>query len=378
MEAKGADIIHLEIGEPDFDTPRYIKDAAVRALNDGYTHYSAPAGLFEVREAFADHITKTRGVHYTRDEIIVTLGAKSTVFYSLLATINPGDEVIHANPAYPIYESMIRFLGAVPVPVALRESHDFRFDVADVEKAITPKTRMLIINSPQNPTGGVLEKSDVQRIAELAKRHNFWVLSDEIYSRILYDGFQHCSIASMSGMKDRTILIEGFSKAYAMTGWRLGYGAMPKELAAHVARIQNNDTSCAAAFTQVAGAAAYAGPQDEIEKMIAAFKARRDLIVDGLNSLPGVTCHLPKGAFYVFPNFSAYGISSNKLATHILEKAHVAALSGTSFGKLGEGYLRFSYANSNANIERAIERIRKALRELPTKPAKKKRATLAK
>jgi aspartate/methionine/tyrosine aminotransferase len=373
IEATGADVVHLEIGEPDFDTPQFIKDAAKKALDDGYTHYVPTPGITAVRDAFAEYITKTRGVKCVGEEIVIAPGAKPIIFFALMATINAGDEVIYPNPAYPIYESMIRFLGAKPVPVHLREQNDFRLDVKELGKLITRKTRMLILNSPQNPTGGVLELSDLKKIAALANKHDFWVMSDEVYSRILYDGFVHHSILSERGMKARTILIDGHSKTYAMTGWRLGYGVMPKQLVPHVARLQTNATSCAAAFTQIAGAAAYAGPQVEIEKMVAEFKARRDLIVDGLNALPQVTCRKPKGAFYVFPNFSAYGKTSKELETLFLEKAHVAALAGTSFGAFGEGYLRFSYANSRQNIEKAIDRIRQTLEQMPL-PSRKKRS----
>jgi aspartate/methionine/tyrosine aminotransferase len=362
MEARGIDVVHLEIGEPDFDTPAFIKAAARKALDDGYTHYVPSAGIPAVREAFADYIARTRRVECDADEIVVTPGAKPIIFFGLMATVNAGDEVIYPNPGFPIYESMIRFLGAIAVPYRLREQKDFRLDVDELEKLVTPKTRLLIVNSPHNPTGGVLEQSDIERIAALARRHDFWVMTDEVYSRILYDGFEHRSIISEPGMKARTILIEGHSKTYAMTGWRLGYGVMPRELAVHVARLQTNATSCTAAFTQVAGAAAYAGEQTEIQNMVAEFKARRDLIVEGLNSLPSVRCNKPKGAFYVFPNFCAYGMSSKELETLLLEKARVAALAGTSFGEFGEGYLRFSYANSRQNLEKAIERIRKVLK----------------
>jgi aspartate/methionine/tyrosine aminotransferase len=374
MEARGVDVVHLEIGEPDFDTPRFIKDAAKKALDDSFTHYVPSAGIAAVRETFADYISKTRGVKCASDEIVVTPGAKPIIFFGLMATVNAGNEVIYPNPGFPIYESMIRFLGAKPVPIRLREQNDFRLDVKELERLLTRNTRLLIINSPHNPTGGVLEPSDLSKIAALAKRNDLWVMTDEVYSRILYDGVEHHSILSLPGMKQRTILIEGHSKTYAMTGWRLGYGVMPRQLAAHVARLQTNATSCTAAFTQIAGAAAYQGAQSEVEAMVAEFKARRDLIVAGLNSLPHVTCRQPKGAFYVFPNFSAYGMTSKELETLLLEKAHVAALAGTSFGKFGEGYLRFSYANSRQNIQKAVERIRKLLKALPSPPPPKHRS----
>jgi aspartate/methionine/tyrosine aminotransferase len=286
------------------------------------------------------------------------------MFYAILACVDPGDEVIYPNPGFPIYESLINFVQAIPVPLALREERGFRFDISDLQKLITPKTRMLILNSPQNPTGGILTEEDLRAIADLAVAHNLTVLSDEIYARIIYDGFKHASIATFPGMADRTIILDGFSKTFAMTGWRLGFGIMPEVLVPHMAQLQINSTSCTASFTQMAGVEALAGPQAEVEKMVAEFKRRRDVIVDGLNAIPGIKCHKPLGAFYVFPNVSGLGKSSKFLADYLLNEANVAALSGTAFGMYGEGYLRFSYANSVENIRLALDRIQSAVARL--------------
>ncbi|HEX9746513.1 MAG TPA: pyridoxal phosphate-dependent aminotransferase [bacterium] len=365
LEAKGIDMIHMEIGEPDFNTPQYIKDAAIQALQDGHTHYVASKGIPEVRHAFAEYIAETRNIPCTQTEIVVTPGAKPIVFFGLLATINPGDEVVYPDPGYPIYKSVIDFLGAKAVPLPLKESVGFRFQHDDLYKAVNEKTKMIIINSPQNPTGGVLTEDDLNVIADVAKEFDCWVMTDEVYSRILYDGHEHKSIVSIPGMLDRTIMIEGHSKTYAMTGWRLGYGVMPEGVASHVTRLMNNSNSCTAAFTQLAGVAAYEGPQDEVEAMRQEFEERRDIIVDGLNSIEHVKCEKPLGAFYVFPNFKEYGWDSADIETYLLQNAHVATLAGTSFGKFGEGYIRLSYACSKEQIEKAIERIRDAMKNLP-------------
>ncbi len=370
LEAQGRDIVHLEIGEPDFDTPENIVNAGQEALGNGFTHYGPSAGLPQTREAIADYIEQTRpGVTCSPDEIVVTPGAKPIMFYALMATIDEGDEVIYPNPGFPIYESVIDFLGAKSVALPLKESKEFRFDLADLEARITPKTRMLIINSPQNPTGGILTEDDLRGIAELAVKNDIIVFSDEIYSRITYDGFQHTSILKFPGMKERTIMLDGFSKTYAMTGWRLGYGMMPAGIASIVAKLQTNCTSCTASFTQMAGIEALTGPQEKAEEMIEEFRRRRDVIVDGLNAIPGFRCHRPQGAFYVFPNIEATGYSSQKLADYLLNEAGVACLSGTAFGQFGEGYLRFSYANSVENIEKALERIGEAVTKLSTEGA---------
>lgn len=365
LEATGRDIIHLEIGEPDFDTPQNIVDAAKGALDDGFTHYGPSAGLPQAREAIAEYIERTRsGVSCSADEIVITPGGKPIMFYAMMATVDEGDEVIYPNPGFPIYESVINFLGAKPVALPLREEKEFRFDLADLEARITRKTRMVIINSPQNPTGGILTREDLEGIADLANRHNLIVFSDEIYSRITYDGFQHTSILEFPGMKERTIMLDGFSKTYAMTGWRLGYGMMPPSIASIVAKMQTNCTSCTSSFTQVAGIEALSGPQDRAEEMVSEFHRRRDVIVDGLNRIPGIRCLRPQGAFYVFPNIEGTGYSSQRMADYLLNTAGVACLSGTSFGQFGEGFIRFSYANSVENIQKALDRIEDAVSKL--------------
>ncbi|TAK54697.1 MAG: pyridoxal phosphate-dependent aminotransferase, partial [Bacteroidetes bacterium] len=320
-------------------------------------------GLPPLRNAIAQYISNTRGIEVTPGQVVVTPGGKPIMFYTILACIDEGDEVIYPNPGFPIYESAIEFVGGKAVPLALKEEKAFAFDIEDLKKLITNKTKMLIINSPENPTGGVLTKEDIKQIAQLAIKHDLLVLADEIYSRSVYDGFEHFSIASVPGMQQRTVLLDGFSKTYAMTGWRLGYGVMPEELAKLVTQLQINSVSCTASFTQIAGVEALTGNQDEAEKMVAEFKRRRDVIVDGLNSIPGITCLKPLGAFYVFPNITGTGRTSRDLAEYLLNEAGVACLSGTAFGKYGEGYLRFSYANSVPNIEQALERIAKALKK---------------
>jgi aspartate/methionine/tyrosine aminotransferase len=368
LEAQGREIIHLEIGEPDFDTPAHIKAAAVRALEEGWTHYTPAAGIPALREAIADYIRRTRGIPVGPEHVVVVPGGKPIMFFAILALVEEGDEVIYPNPGFPIYESMIRFVGARPVPLRLRMENEFRVDVEELARLITPRTRMLILNSPANPTGGVLTREDLEAIAELCLKHDLVVLSDEIYSRILYEG-EHISIASFPGMLERTIILDGFSKTYAMTGWRLGYGVMPEPLAEAVTRLMINSNSCTAAFTQIAGIAALTGPQDEVDRMVAAFRERREVMVEGLNRLPGFRCLKPKGAFYAFPNIEGTGISSRELAHYLLEEAGVAVLSGTAFGEYGEGFLRLSFANSIENIQKALERIEKALQRLPIRAA---------
>jgi len=361
MEAEGRDIVHLEIGEPDFDTPPNIIKAAITALKSGYTHYGPSAGMPAVRKVFAEHITKDRGVEVKPENIVITPGAKPILFFSILALVDEGDEVIYPNPGFPIYESMINFVGGVPVPIPLREEKNFSFDVDELRSLVNEKTKLIIVNSPQNPTGGILTKKDMKAVAELADKYDAWILSDEVYSKIIYEG-KHVSIYDFPEVKDRTILLEGHSKTYAMTGWRLGYGIMPAPLAEHIARLQTNSNSCTASFTQMAGVEALTGPQTRSRKMVKEFKARRDLIVDGLNTIPGFTCLKPKGSFYVFPNITGTGMKSKELEVYLLDKAGVAGLSGTSFGKYGEGYLRFSYANSQENIKKALEKIRSVLK----------------
>jgi len=357
LEAKGVEVIHLEIGEPDFDTPANISQAAVRALKEGYTHYGPSAGLPEFREEIARYITKDRGMKVEPENVVVTPGAKPVLFFSALAILNEGDEAIYPNPGFPIYESVIDFLGAKPVPVRLREENNFGFDLDEFESLLSPRTRMIILNSPQNPTGGVLERAHLERIAELVRERDLFVLSDEIYCKILYEG-EHVSLATFPGMQEKTIILDGYSKTYAMTGWRLGYGIMNETLAAHVARLQTNCTSCPCSFTQRAGIEGITGPQNESRKMVAEFKKRRDVIVNGLNSIKGVSCLTPKGAFYVFPNVTETGIDCKELASRLLEEKGVAVLSGTAFGEFGRGYLRLSYANSVENIKKGLARMK--------------------
>lgn len=357
LEAEGREIVHLEIGEPDFDTPENIIEAAVNALRGGYTHYTPAAGMTDMREAIATYTGQTRGIACGPENVVITPGAKPVMFYAILALVNRDDEVIYPNPGFPIYESVINFIGARPVPIQLRMENDFRMDIDELLGKITPRTRMIIINSPQNPTGGVLTAADLEAIADAAIKHNIVIFSDEIYSRIVYDG-AHESILSIPGMAERTILLDGMSKTYAMTGWRLGYGVMPAKLADAVTRLQTNCASCTAAFTQRIIPEALFGPQDKPQQMVAEFKKRRDVIVDGLNEIPGISCLRPAGAFYVFPNVKKLGLTSNELENRILQEAGVAILSGTSFGAFGEGFLRLSYANSIKNIQLALSRLR--------------------
>ncbi len=365
MEAQGKKIIHLQIGEPDFDTPKNIREAGKLAIDKGFTHYGPSAGLPQTRTAVAEYLTKTRGVKFERDEIIIMPGGKPVMFFTILALVNPGDEVIYPNPGFPIYESMIKFVGGKPVPLPIREENDFNFDPQELEKLITPKTKLFIINSPANPTGGFLEKEDLAKIVQIMARHpDVAILSDEIYSRILYGDAVHHSITEFPGMKERTIILDGFSKTYAMTGWRLGYAAAPKELILKLATLATNCHSCTASFSQIAAIEALQGPQESVDQMVAEFKRRRDVIVEGLNSLPGVSCHTPKAAFYVFPNVKKLGRSSKEIADFLLLEAGVACLAGTSFGSLGEGYLRFSYANSVENIRAGIQKMAEALPRL--------------
>jgi len=356
LGAQGRDIVHLEIGEPDFDTPRNIIDAAVDALHKGFTHYGPSAGLMELREVIAQYVSETRRVNVTPDEVVVVPGGKPIIFFSILALAQEGDEVIYPNPGFPIYESMINYVGAKAVPIRLCEELDFRLDVDELAALINDRTKLIILNSPQNPTGGVLEEKDIDAIARAVGDRNIMVLSDEIYSRLIFEG-EHHSIMSLSGMKERTILLDGFSKTYAMTGWRMGYGVMRSDLAAHIARLMTNSSSCTASFSQIAGIEALRGPQKSVDAMRAEFQKRRDVMVAGLNKIKGFSCRLPKGAFYVFPNITKTRWPSKKLADALLDDAGVAGLSGTAFGNFGEGYLRFSVANSIENIEKALDRV---------------------
>ena len=360
LEAQGRSIVHLEIGEPDFDTPKHIVEAAKQALDEGWTHYGPTQGYPELREAVATSVGLSRGITVDPNNVCIVPGGKPILFFPMLALIEPGDEVIYPNPGFPIYESMVRFLEGVPVPVPLVESRGFSFDLDILKSRLTDKTKLLILNSPQNPTGGVIPKDDIAAIAEMVRDRDLLILSDEIYSRIYY-GEAPSSIASLPGMLEKTIILDGFSKIYAMTGWRMGYGVMPHWLAEAVNKLMVNSNSCTASFTQRAGIAALTGPQDAPEAMVAEFRKRRDAFCAGLNGLPGFRCALPEGAFYAFPNITGTGLGSKELADRLLAEAGVACLSGTSFGEYGEGYLRFSYANSLPNLMEAVERIRKFL-----------------
>jgi aspartate aminotransferase len=356
LEKLGKKIVHLEIGEPDFDTPANVVEAGIAALRKGWTHYGPSAGLPELRQAIAEDVSRSRGVRVSSEEVVVVPGGKPIIFFSLLALADVGDEVIYPNPGFPIYESMIDYVGAGAVPIRLREEKDFGFDVDELASLISDRTRLIILNSPQNPTGGVLGEQDIRDIATVIGDRNIIVLSDEIYSRLVFDG-EHHSIMSVPGMQERTILLDGFSKTYAMTGWRMGYGVMRPDLATHLTRLMTNSNSCTASFTQVAGIEAIRGDQSSVERMKAEFQRRRDAFVAGLNRIKGFSCRMPKGAFYVFPNITKTGWTSKKLADALLEEAGVACLSGASFGDFGEGYLRFSVANSLENLDRALEQI---------------------
>ncbi|HTJ86191.1 MAG TPA: pyridoxal phosphate-dependent aminotransferase [Terriglobales bacterium] len=356
LERQGKDIIHLEIGEPDFSTPGNIVNAGIDALHAGWTHYGPSAGLPELRDAIAEEVSRSRSVRVMPEEVVVVPGGKPIIFFSILALINSGDEVIYPNPGFPIYESMVNYVGGNAVPIRLREDRDFSLDVNELEGLISDRTRLIILNSPQNPTGGILNKKDVEQIAAVIGDRNIFVLSDEIYSRLIFEG-KHHSIMAEPGFKDRTILLDGFSKSYAMTGWRMGYGVMRPDLAVQVARLMTNSNSCTASFSQVAGVEALRGDQSSVERMCAEFKQRRDMFVSGLNGIGGFSCRMPKGAFYVFPNITGTGWQSKSLADALLEDAGVACLSGTSFGEFGEGYIRFSIANSMENLGRALARI---------------------
>jgi aspartate/methionine/tyrosine aminotransferase len=356
LERQGRDIVHLEIGEPDFDTPSNIVNAAVDALQHGWTHYGPSAGLPDLRETIAQYVSDTHRVKASSDEVVVVPGGKPIIFYTLLALAEPGDEVIYPNPGFPIYESMINFVGATPVPIQLREDLQFRLDVNELKSLISNKTKLIILNSPQNPTGGVLGRQDIKEIAEVIGDRDIMVLSDEIYSRLLFEGDHH-SIMSLPDWKDRTILLDGFSKTYAMTGWRMGYGVMRVDLAQHISRLMTNSNSCTASFTQVAGIEAIKGDQSSVDRMNKEFMCRRDAFYERINQIKGFSCLKPKGAFYMFPNIQKTGWPSKKLADALLDQAGVAALSGTAFGAFGEGYLRFSIANSMENINKALDRV---------------------
>ena len=358
LEAQGKQIVHLEIGEPDFTTPAYIVEAARKALADGYTHYTPAPGIPELREAIAHDATQRRGVEFAAEDVVVTPGGKPIMFFSILALCDKGDEVIYPNPGFPIYESMIQFVGATPVPAQIEEARGFSLDVDKLCEAVNERTRLIILNSPHNPTGGILSRSDLEQVAATVLKYpDVIVLSDEIYSRMLYGG-EHVSIATLPGMRERTIVLDGFSKIYAMTGWRLGYGLFPREMVPGITRLMSNSNSCTATFTQMAGVVALTGSQKPSEDMVAEFHKRRDVIVAGLNDIPGLTCATPGGAFYAFPNITGTGLRSREMADLLLSEAGVAVLAGTAFGAFGEGYIRLSYANSIEQIERALASIK--------------------
>lgn len=363
LEATGRDVVHLEIGEPDFDTPAHVIEAAKVALDSGFTHYGPSAGLPELREAIAQDVASSRGITVRPSQVVVTPGGKPIMFFVIMALAQPGDEVIYPNPGFPIYESVIRFVGATPVPIPLREANKFSLDVDELRSLITDRTRLIILNSPQNPTGGILPADDLRAIAALAVERGIPVLSDEIYARMLYEG-TFTSLAAFEGMADLTIILDGFSKTYAMTGWRLGYGVMPEELATHVTRLMTNSNSCTATFIQRAALAALHGPQEPVDAMMAEFRRRRDLFVDGLNAIPGLHCAMPAGAFYAFPNVTEVSRSSKEMADYLLQEGGVACLAGVDFGSHGEGYIRFSYANSQDNLRKALERIATCVQRL--------------
>jgi aspartate aminotransferase len=356
LEAQGKDIIHLEIGEPDFDTPANVVEAGINAIRAGWTHYGPSAGLPVMREAIAEEVSRTRGVKCTAEEVVVVPGGKPTIFYTMMAFVEEGDEVIYPNPGFPAYESLTNFLGATPVPIHLREEKDFRFDPNEFADLITDRTRLVVLNSPHNPTGGVLSLQDLRDIATAIGDRDIMVLSDEIYSQLIFDG-EHHSIMSLDGWKDRTIMLDGFSKTYAMTGWRLGYGVMRADLARHFSKLVTNSNSCTATFTQIAGVEGLRGDQTSVRNMCKEFHRRRDRFVERINKIRGFSCRVPKGAFYTFPNIQKTGWTSQQLADALLDQAGVACLAGTAFGEFGEGYLRFSIANSLENLDKALDRI---------------------
>jgi aspartate aminotransferase len=358
LEATGKSVIHLEIGEPDFPTPRNVIEAGKKALDEGWTKYGPTQGLPDLRQSIASYISRTRGIKVGPQNVCVVPGGKPIMYFVIIALLEEGDEAIYPDPGFPIYESMIRFQGAKPVPIPLRESRGFSLDINELKDRLTDRTKLVILNSPHNPTGGIIPAGDIQQIAAMLRERDIMVLSDEIYSRIIYEG-EPSSIASADGMLEKTVILDGFSKTYSMTGWRLGYGVMPEWLADAVVKLMVNSNSCTASFTQRAGIEALEGPQDAVAAMVAEFKRRRDAVVKGLNAIPGFRCPMPAGAFYVFPNVEGTGMGSKELADYLLYDGGVACLDGQCFGAEGRGYLRFSYANSLENIMDAVERIRK-------------------
>lgn len=361
LEQAGRDIIHLEIGEPDYDTPKNVKAACVRSLEAGHTHYGPPAGIPELREAIAGYLRASRGIDAHPKRIIVTPGGKPVIFYTILTLVEDGDEVIYPNPGFPAYETTIAWAGGTPVPLPLEETSGFRFEVEALRARISSRTKLLILNSPANPTGGVLTKADLDAVAALARQHDFYILSDEIYSQMVYERGHH-SIAALPDMRDRIIVLDGFSKSFAMTGWRLGFGHFPEEMIPHVLHLIINSWSCLQPFIQHAGIEALTGPRGEVEAMLASFKERRDFVVKRLNQIPGLHCVRPAGAFYAFPNITETGMTSRECSQYLLDNANVALLPGTDFGEFGEGYLRLSFANSMERLEQALDRMEAAIR----------------
>jgi aspartate aminotransferase len=358
LESTGKHVVHLEIGEPDFATPDNITEAAVAAIQQGFTHYTPAGGIPEARQATAEFVSTRLGIQVDPGEVVLVPGSKNVLLFVLLALIEPGDEVIYPNPGYPVYESLINFIGARPVPVRLREDSNFRMDLDELASLVTPRTRLMIVNTPQNPTGGVLTREDVEFVSRLARDRDLWVISDEIYSQIVY-GFKHVSLLEQPGMKERTVLMDGMSKAYAMCGWRLGYGVAPRELAVQLEKLMINSSSCAAAFTQMAAIEAFDSPDSvaAVRRMVDQFERRRDLVVDGLNRIPGIRCQRPEGAFYAFPNIEATGLDDEELAAELLTEAGVAVLPGTAFGEFGKGFIRLAYTQSEDDLNTGLERI---------------------
>lgn len=363
LEAQGKPMIHLELGEPDFDTPAHIRHAACEALEAGFTHYGPANGIPELRQALADHIGKTRGIKVNPDHVIVTPGAKPIMFYTIMALVEEGDQVIYPNPGFPIYESLINFIGGDAVPLQLREDRGFSFDLEDLEALISNRTKMIILNSPQNPTGGVLPRATLEGIANLAKKHDLVVLADEIYSDIVFEG-KHHSVLEFPDMLERTVLLDGFSKTYAMTGWRMGYGLFPTAMVPHVSRLITNSVSCTSTFSQKAAVQALTGPMGDVKHMVDEFHARRELVIRRLNEIPGLSCVMPEGAFYAFPNITGTGMDSRAYSDYLMNEAGVAIVPGTSFGQYGEGYIRISFANSQENLKKALDQIEAANRKL--------------
>lgn len=364
LEAKGRPIIHFELGQPDFDTFENISEAGRRAISEGKTRYTAPAGMPVLREAIAEAAGEQRGVHFLPEQVVVGPGTKPNMFYTTLALVGPGDEVLYPDPGFPTYKAMVGVAGATAVPVPLKEENQFSFDLEAFDRLINERTRLIILNSPSNPTGGVLPMADLEHIAEMAQRYDCFVLSDEIYMRIVYDGVQAPSIIGVPGMLERTVIVDGFSKTYAMTGWRLGYGIMPVDLARRIDLLLTHSVGSSAQFTQIAGLEAIRGPQDRVGEVVKEYQLRRDLLISGLNSIPRITCQMPQGAFYAFPNIRAFGMTSNELADYLLDEAGVALLPGSSFGDYGEGYLRLSYAASQEIIRAGLDCLRAALDKL--------------